>query len=61
MQALYRIEAMLRGLPARTREIFLLAQLDGLTYAVIARQMGVSLITVKRHMRDAFLACLALD
>ncbi|VFR24545.1 FIG006045: Sigma factor, ECF subfamily [plant metagenome] len=61
LQALYRIEAMLRGLPARTREIFLLAQLDGLTYAVIARRMGVSLITVKRHMRDAFLACLALD
>ena len=61
MEALYRIEEMLRGLPTRTREIFLLSQLDGLTYPQIAKQIGVSLITVKRHMRTAFLACLMLD
>lgn len=60
LEALYRVEAMLRSLPARTRNIFLLAQLDGLTYRQIADQLGLSLITVKRHMRSAFSACLAL-
>ncbi|MBO3274253.1 sigma-70 family RNA polymerase sigma factor [Pseudomonas schmalbachii] len=60
LEALYRIEAMLRGLPEQTREIFLLAQLDGLAYREIAERLGTSLITVKRHMRKAFLACLAV-
>jgi RNA polymerase sigma-70 factor (ECF subfamily) len=60
LEALYRVEAMLRGLPARTRDIFLLAQLDGLSYPRIVERLGVSLATVKRHMRAAFAACLAL-
>lgn len=58
LEALYRIEAMLEGMPLRTREIFLLAQLDGLTYKEIAAQLDMTLITVKRHMRKAFLSCL---
>lgn len=61
LEALCRIEAMLRTLPKRTRDIFLAAQLDGLSYQQIATQQGTSLITVKRHMRTAFTACLALD
>jgi RNA polymerase sigma-70 factor (ECF subfamily) len=61
LEALYRVEAMLRSLPARTRDVFLLAQLDGLTYQQIADRLGTSLITVKRHMRRAYAACLALD
>lgn len=60
LEALYRVEAMLRSLPARTRAIFLLAQLEGLTYQQIADELGTSLITVKRHMRTAFGACMAL-
>ncbi len=59
LEALYRVEAMLRNMPARTREIFLLSQLDGLTYAQIACQLGTSLVTVKRHMRAGFIACMA--
>lgn len=61
LEALYRIEAMLCAMPQRTSSIFLLAQLDGLTYGEIADRLGISLATVKRHMRDAFAACLALD
>lgn len=61
LEALYQIEAMLRTLPPLTREVFLLAQLDGLKYAEIARHTGVSLPTVKRHMRNAFIACLSLE
>jgi RNA polymerase sigma factor (sigma-70 family) len=60
LEALCRIDAMLRALPPRTREVFLLAQVDGLAYADIADRLGTSLATVKRHMRTAFAACLAL-
>lgn len=59
LEALTRIEAMLRGMPAKTRDIFLLSQLDGLTYPQIAGQLGTSLVTVKRHMRAGFMACMA--
>ena len=58
LESLYRIEAMLRGLPEKTREIFLRSQLDGMTYAQIAEDMGMSLITVKRHMKTGFVACM---
>ncbi|KAA0182607.1 sigma-70 family RNA polymerase sigma factor [Cupriavidus cauae] len=59
LEALHRIDAMLCAMPVRAREIFLLSQLDGLTYAEIAARQGISLRTVKRQMRDAFLACLS--
>lgn len=58
LETLCRIEAMLAGMPARTREIFLLAQLDGLSYPEVAGRVDVSLATVKRHMREGFIACL---
>ena len=61
IEALTRIEAMLSAMPARTRHIFFMAQLDGLTYAQIAARIEVSLPTVKRHMHKAYLACLSLD
>jgi len=58
LDALCRIESMLRDLPEKTQQIFLMAQLDGLKYAEIAEQIGMALITVKRHMRTAFMACM---
>jgi RNA polymerase sigma-70 factor (ECF subfamily) len=51
---------MLRDLPEKTRQAFLMSQIDGLTYQQIADALGVSLISVKRYMRDAFLACLSV-
>lgn len=59
LEALMRIDTMLRAMPAQTRDIFLLAQMEALTYAQIAQQLGLALITVKRHMHKAFVACLA--
>lgn len=59
LEALQRIEVMLRELPEKTRDMFFQAQFDGLTYAEIAALHDASLITVKRHMRKAFAACLA--
>ena len=58
LEALYRIEEMLCGLPAQTREMFLLAQLDGLTLKQISQRTNTPLITVRRHIRKALLACM---
>lgn len=57
-EAIALCDAMLFKLGAKTRKMFLMAQLEGLTYNEIAELTGVSLITVKRHMRDAFVACM---
>lgn len=59
IEALTRIDAMLAGLPARTREVFLLAQLDGLTLRQISERTQTPLITVRRHIHKALLACMA--
>jgi RNA polymerase sigma-70 factor (ECF subfamily) len=58
LETLHEIDAMLDTLPPRVRQTFLLAQLDGMAYADIAVRLGVSLITVKRYMKQAFLQCL---
>lgn len=60
LETLIRIDAALEALPARTCEIFLLAQFDGLKYEAIASRLSVSLATVKRHMQTGFVACLAV-
>lgn len=58
MESLLRIDRCLAALAPLTRRIFLRSQVDGQGYAEIAAAQGVSLPTVKRHMRTAFLACL---
>jgi len=59
VEALLRIDAMLASLPGRTRDIFLLAQLDGLTLQEIAERTDTPVITVRRHIHKALLACVA--
>lgn len=59
IEALLRIDAMLAGLQGRTRKIFLLAQLDGLTLQEIAERTNTPVITVRRHIHRALLACVA--
>jgi RNA polymerase sigma factor (sigma-70 family) len=60
LESLQQVDRLLQSMPGQTRAIFLLAQLDGLTYQQIAEQLDISLITVKRHMRKAYLECLSL-
>lgn len=40
----------LRGLPKRCQQVFLLSRVDGLSYAAIAQQLGVSLSTVEKDI-----------
>lgn len=60
LESLQQLDAALDRLPARARRVFLLSQLEGLTYATIAARIGVSERTVKRDMRRGFSECLAL-
>lgn len=60
LQTLHQVDAMLDALPANVRRAFLLSQIEGLGYDAIAARLGVSLATVKRHMKLAFGRCLAL-
>lgn len=60
IESLLRIESMLDSLPANTREIFLLAQLEHLTLQEISTRVGAPVITVRRHIHKALVACMAV-
>lgn len=51
---------MLDVLKPAVRTAFLLAQLDGLTCAEIAKRLGVSLATAERYVARALRTCYAL-
>lgn len=53
LEALLEIDAMFDGLGPRTKRIFILSQLEGLNYAQIADQLGISLRSVNYAMAKA--------
>lgn len=57
-EALLQIDAMLDTLPRVARQVFLLAQFEGLKQDAIAVRLGLSLSTVKRHFKRALVQCL---
>jgi RNA polymerase sigma factor (sigma-70 family) len=60
LETLHEIDAMLDRLDPKVRTAFLLAQLEGLTYAEVAAQLGVHVRTIKRYMATAFEECILL-
>jgi len=52
-ETLLELDRLLSGLGARVRQVFILSQLDGLTYPQIASKLGISLRTVNSHMAKA--------
>ena len=58
IETLLQIDNALNGLPSAVREAFLLSQLDGLSYKVIASRLGVCERTIKNYMARAMLHCL---
>ncbi len=62
IETLMEIDALLDGLPDRVRKALLLRQLDGLSYAAIARQLSVSVSSVEKYVARGLAACcLALE
>lgn len=59
IEALVAVENMLSTLKPVTRQMFLMAQLEGMTLAEIAARTGKPAITVRRHIRRALLACMS--
>lgn len=57
-QELQQLDAMLSQLAPRAREVFVLSQLEGLSYVQIAARTGLSDRTVKRYMAQGFELCL---
>lgn len=59
IETLVEVDELLQGLTPDMREIFLLSQLDGLTYKQIGSQLGISVDRVQRSMSKAFALCYA--
>jgi RNA polymerase sigma factor (sigma-70 family) len=57
-QCLERMREALDAVSTRTRDVFFMQRLDGLSYAEIARRLGVSVSAVEKHIASA-LAVLA--
>lgn len=60
IETLIEIDRLLDNLGERGREIFLLAQLDGLSYVEISRRLRISVNTVRKHFIRAMSQCLIL-
>ncbi|MFW5823617.1 MAG: sigma-70 family RNA polymerase sigma factor [Marinobacter sp.] len=62
IETLLEIDILLDGLPDKVRTALLLRQLDGLSYAAIARQLSVSVSSVEKYVARGLAACcLALE
>lgn len=61
LEALMEVDRMLAGLGHQVREVFILSQLDGLTYAQIATRTGISLRSVNNYMAKAVEHCCLLQ
>ena len=59
IETLVEIDQLLHGLAPQVRDIFLLSQLDGLTYPQIAQRLELSVNQVQKAMGKAFAACYA--
>lgn len=57
IEALLEVDRLLDGLSSKARAAFLYSQLDGLTYACIARELGVSTTRVHQYVVQGLTAC----
>lgn len=62
IETLVEIDTLLNGLPEKVRKALLLRQLDGLSYAAIAKELAVSVSSVEKYVARGLAACcMALD
>jgi len=55
-EELRRMDRIIAGMPTRARQVFRLSRLEGLSFAEIGRELGISRQTVQDHMTRALLA-----
>ncbi|MGO3739907.1 sigma-70 family RNA polymerase sigma factor [Marinomonas foliarum] len=60
LQTLEQVDTLLNDLPHNVKKVFLMSQIDGKKYQEIADEMDLSLITIKRYMKQAYVQCLTL-
>lgn len=60
IETLLAVDKTLASLGMRTRKIFMLTQIDGLTYQQAADQLGLSISSIKKHMIRALTECSVL-
>ncbi|MBS9422919.1 ferric citrate uptake sigma factor FecI [Photorhabdus caribbeanensis] len=58
LETLQQIDQMIDGLSNKTRQAFLLSQLENLTYSDIASRLNVSVSSVKKYIAKATEHCL---
>jgi len=56
-QQLERLLALLKSMPARRRDVFILVRIHGMSYAQTAAHMDMTVRTVERQMARALLDC----
>lgn len=61
MEALMEVDRLLDGLSSKARAAFLYSQLDGLTYATIAAELGVSVTRVHQYVVQGLKACYQVE
>jgi RNA polymerase sigma-70 factor (ECF subfamily) len=59
LESLAAVSRILDGMPARTRQIFLLSRIDGLSYPEIAVALGTTPKAVQQAMSRALQRCYA--
>ncbi|RBO84666.1 sigma-70 family RNA polymerase sigma factor [Marinomonas aquiplantarum] len=60
LQTLEQVDILLDAMPSHIKKVFLMHQLEGMKYKEIADEMGISLISAKRYMKQALIQCLSI-
>ncbi|MFC7298278.1 sigma-70 family RNA polymerase sigma factor [Herminiimonas aquatilis] len=60
LEILQEIDTMLANLSCKVRAVFVLSQIEGLTYAAIAAELNIGERSVKRYMAQAMTECILL-
>lgn len=55
-----RLTAVVQDIPQKSRQVFLLNRVKGMSYPQIARHCGISVTVVEKHMATALRHCLNL-
>lgn len=61
LEALYEIDAMLRSLPSKAAQAFVMAVACNMTYEEVAQELGVSVRMVAKYIAKGTLCCLQLE